>query len=105
MRRPSASVTNTELLVPARWIARRHAARLLPGGTVTGSRVAITVSGWEARVGTRAATARSVSSATGPVYADPPEGAVDCDPVAAVRGTGVTTSPAGPAGKPPEPGG
>src|SRR4051794_39829076 len=74
--RPLASVTNTESPVPVRWIARRQAETGVPGPTVTGSRRPTTMSGWDARAGTRAATARSVRSATLEVYAEAHDRAV-----------------------------
>ena len=66
-RRPSESQTNTESPVPVRWIARRQSARLVPGGTVTGSRRLRTRRRSSVRDGTRRATARSVSSVTSQV--------------------------------------
>ena len=89
-RRPSRSVTNTESPVPVRWIARRQAATGVPGPTVTGSRRPTTMRGWEVRAGTRAVTARSVSSATGPVYAERPDRAAG-----ALRPGCAAGSPAG----------
>src|SRR3954468_20099532 len=70
-RTPSGVVTKTESPVPVRWIARRHAPIDVPGVTVTGSRRPISRNGAAASEGTRAATARSVRSATPRVYADP----------------------------------
>src|SRR3954468_1989071 len=70
-RTPSGEVTKTESPVPVRWIARRHAPIDVAGVTVTGSRRPISRSGAAASEGTRAATARSVRSATSRVYADP----------------------------------
>ena len=67
---PSGAVTKKESPVPVRWIVRRHAPIDVPGDTVTGSRRPISRSGTAASVGTRAATARSVRSATARVYAD-----------------------------------
>src|SRR5690349_18161441 len=75
-RMPSGFVTNTESPVPVRWIARRHAPMDVPGCTVTGSRRPIVLSCADARLGTRAATARSVRSATSRVYAERCGGAV-----------------------------
>src|SRR3954469_6729205 len=71
--RSSWAVTNTESPVPVRWIARRHSAREVPGGTVTGSRRARTPSFSSMMEGTRAVTARSVRSATRKVYVGGPE--------------------------------
>src|SRR6478609_7428633 len=94
-RRPSPPVTKTESPVPVRWIARRQAATVVPGPTVTGSRRPTAMSGWEARAGTRAATARSVRSATDPVYAQAsdravaPAGGLGSEPGSAERGPGV----------------
>src|SRR3954451_8072986 len=70
-RTPSGGVTKTESPVPVRWIARRRVPIDVPGVTVTGSRRPISRNGAAASEGTRAATARSVRSATWPVYAGP----------------------------------
>src|SRR3954452_22295136 len=70
-RTASGVVTKTESPVPVRWIARRHAPIDVPRVTVTGSRRPISRNGAAASEGTRAATARSVRSATWPVYAGP----------------------------------
>ena len=75
--RPDWSHTKTESPVPVRWIARRHSASDVAGGTVTGWRRLSTRRRSSRMAGTRRATAVSVRSVT-------------LRSVATVAGTGVS---------------